>query len=100
MATWACKPHNHVSKTVFQRLDSTLAKELERGFLQAVGSPCKPPEACKIPKGVSLLGKQGIEVGLGHGLYYDPDTIVIPGPPPLYKGAPGAEKIKLQALEY
>ena len=38
MTTWARKPHNHVSKIVFQELDSTSAKELERGFLQAVGS--------------------------------------------------------------
>ena len=38
MATWARKPHSHVSKTVFQGLDSTSAKELKRGILQAVGS--------------------------------------------------------------
>ena len=38
LATWARKPHSHVSKIVFQILDSTTAKELEWGFLQAVGS--------------------------------------------------------------
>ena len=38
LVMWARKPHNHVSKSVFQRLDSTSAKELERGILQAVGS--------------------------------------------------------------
>ena len=32
LATWARKPHSHVSKTVFQRLDSTSTKELERGI--------------------------------------------------------------------
>ena len=31
LATWAHRPHSHVSKTIFKRLDSTLAKELERG---------------------------------------------------------------------
>jgi hypothetical protein len=35
---WAHKPHNTVSKVIFQRLDSTSTKELEGGFLQAVGS--------------------------------------------------------------
>ena len=32
LATWARKPHSHVSKTVFEELDSTSAKELERGL--------------------------------------------------------------------
>ena len=32
MVTWARKPHNHVIKIVFQRLDSSSAKELERGL--------------------------------------------------------------------
>ena len=37
---WRCVPVRHTSMLVkvFQRLDSTSAKELERGFLQAVGS--------------------------------------------------------------
>ena len=37
-AMWADKPHDTVSKVVLQRLDSTSTKELEGGFLQAVGS--------------------------------------------------------------
>ena len=37
---WQCGPVSHATilVKVFQRLDSTLSKELERGFLQAVGS--------------------------------------------------------------
>ena len=32
LATWARKPHSQVSKLVFRILDSTSAKELERGI--------------------------------------------------------------------
>ena len=35
---WADKPHDTVSKVVLQRLDSTSTKELEGGYLQAIGS--------------------------------------------------------------
>mgnify|MGYP005834800029 CR=1 FL=1 len=97
MATWARKPHNHVSKNRFSKLDSTSAKELERGILQAVGSDTN---LCRLQFNRTLIIHANVydqDQGLG-GRYHNTTLDTNKRIQALYY-KPGTSRARIQKLD-